>query len=57
MRSLGNGFVAMVPMGIVPSTKTGTDWEGRGVPIDHPCEASEAEEVALELAMKVLKKG
>ena len=55
MRSLGDGFVALVPMGIVTSTKTGTDWEGRGVPVDHPCEASQAEELALKLAQQMLK--
>ena len=54
MISLGDGFVALIPMGLVTSARTGTDWEGRGVPVDVPCTAAEAEEVALDLALRLL---
>ncbi len=55
MVSLGDGFVALIPMGWTTSTRTGTDWEGRGVPIDVPCAAAEAEGEALDLARRLLE--
>ena len=55
MVSLGDGFVALIPMGIVTNVRTGTDWEGSGVPVDEPCTATEAEEVALQLALRLLE--
>lgn len=50
MVALSDGFVALVPMGLVTNARTGTDWEGRGVPVDEPCPADRAEAVALDLA-------
>ena len=55
MVSLGDGFVALIPMGIVTSARTGTDWEGRGVPIDVPCAAAEAQDRAHQLALRLLE--
>ena len=55
MLSLGDGFVALIPMGTVTSARTGTDWEVRGVPVDVPCSAAEAEEKAHALALRVLE--
>lgn len=55
MVSLGNGFVALIPMGYVTSAKTGTDWEGRGVPVDLECPADQAEAKGIELAKKLLQ--
>jgi hypothetical protein len=57
MVSLGDGFVALIPMGWTISTMTGTDWEGRGVPIDLPCPPDEAERRGLDLAWRLLDSG
>jgi C-terminal processing protease CtpA/Prc len=54
MVSLGDGFVALIPMGVVTSTRTGTDWEGRGVPLDEPCSAEDAEAQGHRLALRLL---
>ena len=57
MVSLGEGFVALLPMGLFESERTGTDWEVRGVPVDLACPAEEAPERALELAWRLLEQG
>lgn len=54
MVSLGDGMVALIPMGIVTSARTGTDWEGRGVPLDVSCPAEDALDRAHELALRLL---
>lgn len=54
MVSLGDGFVALIPMGIVTSSQTGTDWECRGVPLDQPCLSNLALDRAYELARDLL---
>ncbi|KAA3609168.1 MAG: hypothetical protein DWQ01_10135 [Planctomycetota bacterium] len=54
MVSLGDGFVALIPMGTVTSLRTGTDWEGRGVPVDKACSSEEAAEIGHQMALQLL---